>query len=77
MKNLSQEPRLQGGTPQRLWFTFDKFKSSIKNKRGKLNSQWKFNILSVFKWGYKEYLNQNLIKILTKLELFFPKNTPT
>ena len=45
LKNLSQELRLQGGTPQRLWFTFDKFKSSIKNKGSKLNSQWKFNIV--------------------------------
>ena len=47
--------------------------SSIKNKRRKLNSQWKFNILSAFKWGYKEYLNQNLIKTLTKIKPFFQK----
>ena len=36
----------------------------------------KIQYIVTFKWDYKEYLNQNLIKILTKLELFFPKNTP-
>ena len=32
MKNLSQEPRLQGGMPQRLRVTFDKFKREERHK---------------------------------------------
>ena len=78
LKNPSQDPDYKEERHKGCDLPLISSKVQLRTRGVKLNSQWInssnfINFINSWKWGYKEYLNQNLIKTLDKIKPHLPK----